>query len=246
MIHYMAVKSAYECNKPDTIYFHYAHEPSGEWWEKAKPYLTLSRVDVPTEIFGRPLLHYAHRADVVRLEVLLKYGGIYLDIDVLCVRSLGPLRSYCVVMGKEREGGLCNAVILAEKEAPFIRRWHESYHTFRSTGKDEYWSEHSVEKPFEIAKEMPDQIHVVSRHCFFWPTYHYSWLLFGVGAHRHIVERVIGFFAQPVAYLIVRSFSYGVHLYESMWWDKHLQGLTPEKVRMMRRNFGWLFRKYLP
>lgn len=37
LIHYLAVKAAYECNKPEIIYLHYAHEPSGEGWDKAPP-----------------------------------------------------------------------------------------------------------------------------------------------------------------------------------------------------------------
>ena len=40
-------------------------------------------------IFGHPLIHFAHRADVVRLEKLLCIDGIYLDCDfLLCYRSV--------------------------------------------------------------------------------------------------------------------------------------------------------------
>lgn len=244
-IHYLAVKSAYECNKPDRIFLHYAYESSGEWWEKARPFLTLHKIEVPTEIFGNPLLHYAHMADVIRLEALLEHGGIYLDVDVVCVRSFAPLLKYPAVMGKERAGGLCNAVILAEKNSEFIRLWHDSYVTFRSRGKDAYWSEHSVEVPFCIAQENPGTIHVVNRHHFFWPTHLQFWLLFGVNTSRSLAERLLGLLAQPFTYLIVRNFSFGVHLYESMWWDRHLKDLNPDKLRSMNLSFGWLFRRYL-
>jgi hypothetical protein len=60
-IHYLAIKSADECNKPAAINFYYKHEPSGEWWEKSKRYLTLIKIEPPTEIFGNPLMHYAGR-----------------------------------------------------------------------------------------------------------------------------------------------------------------------------------------
>lgn len=244
-IHYLAVKSACDCNKPDRIYLHHAYEPEGEWWDKARPYLTLNRVGIPTQVFGNPLLHYAHAADVIRLEVLLELGGIYLDIDVICVRSFTPLLKYPAVMGKEREGGLCNAVILAERNSEFIRQWYESYVTFRSRGKDEFWSEHSVEVPFRIAQEQPASLRVVNRHCFFWPTYLQFWLLFGVHKDRSRAERLLGWLAQPITYLIVRQFSYGVHLYESIWWERYLKDLDPEKMRCMNRSFAWLFRRYL-
>jgi hypothetical protein len=35
-VHYLAVKSAYDINKPDKIFLYYTFEPSGEWWEKDK------------------------------------------------------------------------------------------------------------------------------------------------------------------------------------------------------------------
>lgn len=47
-----------------------------------KPHLTLLRTPAPDEIYGRKLDHFAHKADVVRLQALQYTGGIYLDIDV--------------------------------------------------------------------------------------------------------------------------------------------------------------------
>jgi hypothetical protein len=73
------------------VYFHYHYEPSGFWWETIKPKLTLHQVSIPESIFGNPIHHFAHKADVIRLEVLLEYGGIYLDLDTICVRPLAPL-----------------------------------------------------------------------------------------------------------------------------------------------------------
>ena len=54
ILKYLAVKSAHDVNKPDKIYFWYQHEPHGEWWDKAKPYLTLMKVfknDLRLELF---------------------------------------------------------------------------------------------------------------------------------------------------------------------------------------------------
>ena len=38
LIHFLAILSAKKVNNPEKIYFHYAYEPEGKWWEKAKPY----------------------------------------------------------------------------------------------------------------------------------------------------------------------------------------------------------------
>lgn len=38
-------------------------------------------------IYGNEVVHFAHKADVLRLEALRDYGGVYLDTDVLVVRG---------------------------------------------------------------------------------------------------------------------------------------------------------------
>ncbi|WP_395734027.1 glycosyltransferase family 32 protein [Prosthecobacter sp.] len=243
-IHYLAIKTAWECNKPETIFFHYAHEPSGEWWDLAKPFLTLNQIEIPTEIFGNPLMHYAHAADIIRLEVLLEHGGVYLDMDVLTLCSFAPLLRHPSVMARERPGGLCNAVIFAAKGSEFIRRWYDSYTSFRSKGKDEFWSEHSVEVPFQLATENPESVHVLGQRAFFWPTYHQFWMLFGVSSKRSFLERMVGRLMQPVVYFSIKRQAFGLHLYESIWWDRYLRDMTPEKVVAMSSPFGWLFRRY--
>lgn len=61
---------------------HYHFEPEGPWWDAIRPHLTLQKVDIPTEIFGKEIDGFAHAADVVRLYAMQQSGGIYLDIDV--------------------------------------------------------------------------------------------------------------------------------------------------------------------
>ena len=45
-------------------------------------------VSPPEEIFNNKLNHFAHKADIVRLQKLIEHGGIYLDIDVWTNKSL--------------------------------------------------------------------------------------------------------------------------------------------------------------
>ena len=56
-----------------------------------KNYCILIYTEPPTEIFNNKLNRYAHKADIIRLEKLLEYGGIYLDIDVLTNKSFDDL-----------------------------------------------------------------------------------------------------------------------------------------------------------
>ena len=80
--------------RPTRIYMHYATEPSGRWWKEVQPLLHLMKynLDDTKHVFGIYLKHYAHRADIVRLDALIKYGGIYLDLDALPLKSFDELR----------------------------------------------------------------------------------------------------------------------------------------------------------
>lgn len=125
MAHYLAIRSAYEVNRPESVFFHCACEPDSYWWDLAKTYVTVRKLVPPDEIFGNRLSSYAHMSDIVRLRVLLSEGGIYLDIDTICLRSFAPLLSYPCVLGYQiaPDGsveGLCNAVILAQAESRFL------------------------------------------------------------------------------------------------------------------------------
>jgi hypothetical protein len=102
---YLAITSAYYRIKPEIIYFHCYLCPTGFLWDMLLPLLTVKRVEPVREIFGNKVSHYAHQADIIRLRSLLKYGGIYLDIDVITIRSFDRLRNYDFVMGQEGKGG---------------------------------------------------------------------------------------------------------------------------------------------
>lgn len=61
---------------------HYKYKPTGPWWDLIEPHLTLIETKIPSTIYGREVSHFAHKADLVRLWVLERMGGIYLDIDM--------------------------------------------------------------------------------------------------------------------------------------------------------------------
>src|SRR5262245_49217802 len=105
LVHYVCARSAVTVLRPGRAFPYSAYEPSGPWWEATRSLLEPVRIEAPTAIFGNPLLHPAHRADVVRLEKLIEHGGIYLDCDVLVRRDFGPLLFHSTVVGQEGEDG---------------------------------------------------------------------------------------------------------------------------------------------
>ncbi|WBW74451.1 mannosyltransferase Imt3 [Schizosaccharomyces osmophilus] len=60
------------------------------------------------------------RADVVRYFILYHYGGIYLDLDVGCNRSMKPLLEYPAFVRKTSPSGISNNVIGIRKKHPFL------------------------------------------------------------------------------------------------------------------------------
>lgn len=243
LAHYLAIKSAVAVNSPDATYIYYKYEPQGPWWKKARELLVPVGVEPPRSIFGRPLVHPAHQADVFRLQRLIECGGIYLDIDTICVRPFSLLRQFSFVMGEEAKGGpgsrvsgLCNAVILSEANSRFAIEWlngHDParslFEGFRSVGRDEYWNEFSVKYPAHLARALPESIHIEGCESFFWP----SWTDEGL---RMLFEDGAG-------YTFDRAYCH--HLWAQRAWDRYLRNLTPQSIRESRSPYGLIARRFL-
>ena len=251
--HYLSVKSAVELNKSDVAYFHYQFEPEGEWWERAKPLLTLNKLIAPDSFMGQPLYHVAHKADVIRLQMLKETGGIYLDLDTISVKPLADLLSHSFVIGQELKPtyvpknwrqrlklkmglkkkpsagatGLCNAVLLSEKNSDFVNHWLREYKTFRSKGRDKYWNEHSVMVPERLAALYPASISKLSPYAFHYPLYDAAGL-------RAMFEEKREF---PGSYLH--------HLWESFSWNDYLSKLTPDIVQQKDTTYNLIARRFL-
>lgn len=103
---YISIAAAWETIKPERVFFWYHYEPKGHYWNLVKErFITDQRsVRMVDEIFGNNVEHYAHKADVIRLEALKEVGGIYLDMDVIMLRGVDDLLDNEFVMGEEGEG----------------------------------------------------------------------------------------------------------------------------------------------
>lgn len=122
--------------------------------------------------------------------------------------------------------GLCNAVILAEKESKYLQIWLKTYKNFRSKGKDRFWAEHSVRVPFRIAKNYPSLIHVEPEVSFFFPSYSYG-----------LDDLFVHCSKFPKAYLF--------HLWESLSYDNFLKPLNEQIIKSEDTTYNVIARKYL-
>lgn len=228
--HYLAIKSAHDSNPDYQIKFHCQYVPTGEWWDKAVELIEVNHIEAPTEVFGNPIFHVAHQADVVRMRILKDEGGIYLDMDTITSKSFNTLLYHSCVIGIEgkRETGLCNAVIFAEPGNRFIKDWYEEYRTFASTGRDSTWGAHSIKLPLKMWKsgKYNDCLTVMPYDSFHYPTW----------SKKGSLMLFEEFHLFPNAYCH--------HLWESINW-KYLSNLTIEDIKNIDTSYNVIARKYV-
>lgn len=242
LAHYLCLESCRRINTPEAIVFHYHHEPRGPWWDRIRPYLTLSRIEPEGFVTGSPRylehdegrlirrlgLDYAHQSDFLRLKVLIEHGGVYADIDTLFVNPLpAALYAQPFVIGEEdpvaplgadrAEPSLCNALLMARPGSGFARAWlARMYEVF-----DGSWSRHSCTEAARLRAVMPDDVHVAPSRYF----YPFMWTANGLA---NLFERRV-----PVMEGVL-----SLHLWSHLWWD-------PRRIDFSRFHAGLLTEEYV-
>ncbi|KAK9820446.1 hypothetical protein WJX72_010448 [[Myrmecia] bisecta] len=167
-VHYLGVLSVHKRIRPKAIYLHFLYEPKGLWWEKAKALVTLVKARNVTAMYGHTISNPAHQADIIRLELLQRWGGIYLDLDVLVFQPFDSLLHNTFVIGYEGgpEYGMGNSVMLSKPQSKFATHWLATYAAFSDQAD---WAEHSIFMPRRLAIEMPKEVCVMPPHAFLFP-----------------------------------------------------------------------------
>lgn len=229
--HYLSVKSAAARSEVDKIYMWVDQEPVGRWWDKTRELVEINVVEPPTEIFGKPITQQAHKSDVIRLQVLIEHGGIYVDTDTIFVKPFKSLLNNKFVLGQQNINGgegLCPAVILSEVNSVFGQQWLLGFEESFGGGPpgSSTWCTHSVAYPLWLSKRIPEEITVVNHEAFFWPLYH----------QPHIEAM----FQQKHSF--PNAFSH--HLWESSG-KKYLDNLTEEVILNTDTTFTTLVKDLL-
>lgn len=181
-------------------WFGHESEPHRELragWQSLHPDAELVRWDERNAPIDHPYLakvlergRYSKASDFMRLWLMIHHGGIYLDTDVECVRSLEPLRTRPFFAGFQREAGFdplesVNSAVLGARRGHWaavelMRRLLERDDGDRSpmASGPRLISEFLVELGLRysddevcIAPTGRDPIHVFPRRAF----YPYSW-----------------------------------------------------------------------
>ncbi|GER33172.1 alpha 1,4-glycosyltransferase family protein [Striga asiatica] len=91
--------------------------------------------DTPTHIFASVWLEWkktkyypTHYSELIRLAALYKYGGIYLDSDMLVLKSLSDLNNTIGFESEPAGSSLNGAVMAFRKHSPFIMSCLEEFY----------------------------------------------------------------------------------------------------------------------
>ena len=74
---------------------------------------------------------WAFLSDYLRLKTLYEQGGIYVDTDMLVIRSFDPLLSESMFLGKESEESINAAIVGATQGHPFLKLLIDYYRSIR-------------------------------------------------------------------------------------------------------------------
>jgi hypothetical protein len=222
--HFLSVKSAYVRSGVEKIYIWVDQEPQGIWWNETKNLVELVYIEPPSEIFGKSITQQAHKSDVIRLQVLIEHGGIYVDTDTIFVKSFSPLLNNKFVMGQQNVSGsegLCPAVILSEPNSIFGQNWLMGFKDTFGGGPpgSPTWCTHSVQYPLWLSKQIPNEITILNHEAFFWPLYHQNHIE-ALFEQNHIFPN-----------------AYSHHLWESSG-KKYLDVLTKEHILNSNTTFS--------
>lgn len=168
-LEYVCVLAAWKHQEPDWLMFHTdLPDFRGEYWMRLQATPGLREVIqlVPTQrvthVFGQPLdpvYGKWHAGDVLRIGILQKYGGIFLDNDAYLLGSLDKLRRYEMSLGWPEGAFLGTQVLLAHPDARFLRVWMESY---RAAYVGNLWYYNAGQRPTQMALyARPELVHRV-------------------------------------------------------------------------------------
>ena len=173
---YLNILSAHQVNPDYDIEVIYKYEPDNKYFKDLDAFCKKVKIDnIPIELNGQPVNCVEHISGYVRINKLYEEGGVYLDSDVICVKPFDDLLDKQCILGTEWQSpkaekscGVSDAIILAEKNSLFLRRWIEDYNV---AYKNEWYAYNACTRPFELSKQFPSEIDILPVESFC----KYSW-----------------------------------------------------------------------
>ena len=161
-------------------------QPSGHYWETIQniTHLKVNKRNPPRQIYGEIIKkgkYATDDSDLDRVLLLQEYGGIYLDMDIMVIKSFDDLRKYECTLGFEEYAKVNGGIIICSKRSVFLTLW---INTFFDDYRPNVWAYNSGEVPTKLAKRYPHLVHLenntlhrpsYSEMQYIWGSEHYNW-----------------------------------------------------------------------
>jgi len=161
--------------------------------------------------------------------LLEKYGGIYLDIDNICIKPFDDFLNLKFVIGIECVNnivwGLPNFTFLSEPNNSFLSNWKEEYGKYYSEWSDD-WAFGAVKLPYILYQKNIENITTVTPEFFSY----YGW---DDASLYHMFKNV-----GPIGP------SYSIHLWESRWWHEIIEVVNDRNKLNNDCTLTRLYKKY--
>jgi Glycosyltransferase sugar-binding region containing DXD motif len=225
-INYLSVRSVASIQKPDKIYLHCDHEePDNPNWQAVLPYVEIKHVIPPDKCGSVPLRYAQYKSDVLRLEILLKHGGTYLDCDFILLKPFHDLMDGRLTMVHDGPDmhSVSNGVIICAPEQVFLADWLAAIPDELNSS---IWANHAVNTPKKLLQTGDYKIRLLPSKSFIPLDFEHLYL----------------FITPP--YQIDLSSSYAVHIWETYWRD-YLSEATEEYIMNRDTLFSKIAKPYL-
>lgn len=158
-----------------------------------------------THIEDVPITYPQYLSDIMRLQILQNYGGIYMDTDILLLKPISDLISDKLVMSWEnaKRTSICNALMISPPNNLFVSEW---LRRIPKAMQSETWANGGVVLPAQMANNP-----YLSDSCEILP-YNFACAL-------DLSQRWL---FDPVLYPIAKArtaHSHAIHVFETYWKD---------------------------
>lgn len=142
--HYLSILSVVDNHNPDEIIIHCnCDDLEGSYWDNilvemalTKTVLTIRKIEKPLTVWENPLSKKwfnLHSSDVLRLRILMEFGGIFINNDVVLIESLDKFRRFEMTVGRDDNKYIGNQVLIANRKSRFLHLWYHSYKSYNSS-----------------------------------------------------------------------------------------------------------------
>jgi predicted O-methyltransferase YrrM len=192
---------------PDyVIYIHNDIEPDTFEWNELKQQknIIIKKINRIKMFDNYPVQYVQYEADILRLQILYEYGGIYMDMDIFILKNIDPLfNGSCIYYGREKEGSLINCILCSEPKNELLLIF---LNTLSNGLRMNVWAYHIRDIPRILFEKYPFYKYKYGLHIFdnenFCPI---SW------TEGYLLNNSNHVYSENV---------YGIHLYETILKNK--------------------------